>query len=113
MAVDRSGGGRPHQTGRPPVGAKLAALIGQMARDKPGLGVQADPGRAARRWVPDRASPVRRVLPGLRIPPARQRSRTTWQQFLRTQKEAEAGDCQLSGSVSRGHSREPERPVCR
>ncbi len=43
----------PAREGRPPVDAKLAALIGQMARE-PGLGLQADPGRTARPRVPGR-----------------------------------------------------------
>ena len=38
----------PHRVGRPPVDAKLAVLIEQMARENPGWGLQADAGRTAR-----------------------------------------------------------------
>lgn len=34
----------PHCGGRPPVDVKVAVLIEQMARNNPGLGIQADPG---------------------------------------------------------------------
>jgi putative transposase len=72
--------------GRTPAGRRRArgADRADGARE-PGLGLQADPGRAARPGVPGRASTVRRVLKRLRIPPAPQRSRTTWRQFLHTQ----------------------------
>ena len=77
----------PHQSGRPPVDAKLAALIGQMARENPGWGYQRIRGELPGLGYRIGASTVRRVRRGLRIPPAPQRSRTTWQQFLRTQAE--------------------------
>jgi hypothetical protein len=44
----------PHKGGRPSVGAKVAALIEQMAREHPSWGVPADPGRAAQRRLPGR-----------------------------------------------------------
>jgi hypothetical protein len=44
----------PDRGGRPHVDAKVAVLIGQMARENPGLGIQADPGRVARPGVPGR-----------------------------------------------------------
>jgi hypothetical protein len=52
---------------------------------EPGLGVQADPSELLGLGVRIGASTVRRILKRLRIPPAPQRSRTIWQQFLRTQ----------------------------
>ena len=44
----------PHRTGRPPVDAKVAELIGQMARENPGWGYKPDPGRATWPWLPGR-----------------------------------------------------------
>ena len=38
----------PHRGGRPPVDPRIAALIQRVAREKPGLGLSADPGRTAR-----------------------------------------------------------------
>ena len=76
----------PHQGGRPPAGARAAALIEQMARGEPGPGRSADPGRTARPRVPGRGAPrCGGSSKRLRIPPAPHRHRTTWRQFLRTQ----------------------------
>ena len=74
----------PHKSGRPPVDAKLAALIEQMARDNPGWGYKRIQGELLGMGYRVGASTVRRVLRRLRIPPAPQRSRSTWRQFLRT-----------------------------
>jgi putative transposase len=75
----------PHRGGRPPIDAKLAALIGQMARENPAWGYQRIQGELLGLGIRVGASTVRRVLRRLRIPPAPQRSRSTWRQFLRTQ----------------------------
>src|SRR5215469_8709384 len=75
----RSGGGRP------PVDARLVLLIGQMAQEYPGWGYKRIQGELIGLGIRVGASTVRRVLKRLRIPPAPQRSRTTWRQFLRTQ----------------------------
>jgi putative transposase len=75
----------PPKGGRPPVDGKLAALIGQMARENPGWGYKRIQGELLGLGYRVGASTVRRVLRRLRIPPAPQRSRTTWRQFLRTQ----------------------------
>jgi putative transposase len=75
----------PHRSGRPPVDARLAALIGQMARENPGWGYKRIQGELLGLGYRVGASTVQRVLRRLRIPPAPQRSRTTWRQFLRTQ----------------------------
>jgi len=75
----RSGGGRP------PVDARLVVLIGQMARENPGWGYKRIQGELVGLGIRVGASTVRRVLKRLRIPPAPQRSRTTWRQFLHTQ----------------------------
>ena len=74
-----------HRGGRPPVDPRLAALIEQMARENPGGGYQRIQGELPGRGLRVGASTVRRVLKRLRIPPASQRSRTTWRQFLRSQ----------------------------
>jgi putative transposase len=75
----------PHRGGRPPVDAKLVVLIVQMARENPGWGYKRIQGELLGLGIRVGASTVRRVLKRLRIPPAPQRSRSTWRQFLRTQ----------------------------
>jgi transposase InsO family protein len=75
----------PRNGGRPPVDAQVAMLIGQMARENPGWGYKRIQGELLGLGYRVGASTVRRVLRRLRIPPAPQRSRTTWRQFLRSQ----------------------------
>jgi putative transposase len=75
----------PRRGGRPPVDAKLVVLIEQMARENPGWGYRRIQGELLGLGIGVAASTVRRVLKRLQIPPAPQRSRSTWQQFLRTQ----------------------------
>jgi hypothetical protein len=75
----------PRNGGRPPVGAQVAMLIGQMARENPGWGYKRIQGELLGLGYRVGASTVRRVLRRLRIPAAPQRSRTTWRQFLRSQ----------------------------
>ena len=74
----------PRRSGRPPVDAKLAALIEQMARENPGWGYQPIQGELPGPGIRVGASAVRRVLRRLPIPPAPQRTGSTWRQFLRT-----------------------------
>jgi putative transposase len=75
----------PHVGGRPPVDARLAALIEKMARENPGWGYKRIQGELLGLGYRVGASTMRRVLKRLRIPPAPDRSRSTWRQFLRTQ----------------------------
>jgi putative transposase len=75
----------PHKGGRPSIDAKVAALIEQMARENPGWGYKRIQGELLGLGYQVGASTVRRVLKRLRIPPAPQRERTTWRQFLRGQ----------------------------
>ncbi|MFD0850777.1 hypothetical protein ACFQ07_00855, partial [Actinomadura adrarensis] len=44
----------PHRGGRPPVDVRVVVLIEKMARENPGWGVPADPGRVARPGDPGR-----------------------------------------------------------
>jgi transposase len=75
----------PRRGGRPPVNAEIAELIGQMARENPGWAYKRIQGELLGLGYRVGASTVRRVLRRLRIPPAPQRSPTTWRQFLRSQ----------------------------
>jgi putative transposase len=75
----------PRRRGRPPVDARLAVLIEQMARENPGWGYRRIQGELLGLGYRVSASTVRRVLKRLRVPPAPHRSRSTWRQFLRTQ----------------------------
>ena len=74
----------PHRGGRTPVDARVAALIEQMARENPSWGYKRIQGELLGLGYRVGASTVRRILKRLRIPPALQRTRTTWRQFLRT-----------------------------
>jgi putative transposase len=75
----------PRHGGRPPVDGKLVVLIERMARENPGWGYKRIQGELLGLGYRVGASTVRRVLRRLRIPPAPQRGRSTWRQFLRTQ----------------------------
>jgi putative transposase len=78
----------PHRVGRPPVDAKLAVLIEQMARENPGWGYKRMQGELLGLGIRVSASTVRRVLKRPRTTPAPRRSRSTWRQFLHTQASA-------------------------
>jgi putative transposase len=78
----------PRRAGRPPVDAQVAVLIEQTARENPGWGYKRIQGELLGLGYRVGASTVRRVLKRLGIPPAPNRSRSTWRQFLRTQASA-------------------------
>jgi putative transposase len=76
----------PDRTGRPPIDAALAALIGKLAKQNPTWGYQRIQGELLKVGRRVGASTIRRVLTQLRIPPAPTRAdRTSWRQFLRAQ----------------------------
>src|SRR6266702_2448204 len=75
----------PRRGGRPPIDARVAVLIEQMARENPGWGYKRIQGELLDLGYRVGASTVRRVLTRLRIPPAPHRTPSTWRQFLRTQ----------------------------
>jgi len=74
----------PPRRGRPPIDARLAALIGRMARESPGWGYQRIPGDLPGLGYRVSAATIRPVLQRLRAPPAPRRRDATCRQFLRT-----------------------------
>ena len=75
----------PRKTGRPPLDPQVVALIEELARENPGWGYKRIQGELLGLGYRVGTSTVRRVLRRLNIPPAPQRDRATWRQFLRSQ----------------------------
>ena len=67
----------PHQTGRPPVSAEIAALIERLATDNDSWGYKRIQGELLKLGHRVSASTIRRVLRALKIPPAPQRHTDT------------------------------------
>ncbi len=75
-----------HKGGRPPVEAKVAELIEQMARENPGWGYTRIQGELLTVGHRVSASTICRILKALKIPPAPRRDTgTTWRKFLHAQ----------------------------
>src|SRR5260370_33383729 len=73
-------------TGRPPVGAEIAALIERLATENHLWGYKRIQGELLKLGHQVGASTIRRVLKARKIPPApKRRTDTTWRTFLHTQ----------------------------
>ena len=76
----------PHRTGRPPVSAEMVTLIERLATENNSWGYKRIQGELLKLGHRVSASTIRRVLKGLKIPPAPKRhTGTTWRKFLHTQ----------------------------
>jgi putative transposase len=76
----------PNRTGRLPVSAEITALIERLATENRSWGYMRIQGELLKLGHRVGASTIRRVLKGLKIPPAPKRhTNTTWRQFLHTQ----------------------------
>jgi transposase InsO family protein len=75
----------PNRTGRPPVSAEIAALIGRLATENHSWGYQRVQGELLKLGHRVSASTIRRVLKALKIPVPQRRTDATWRNFLRVQ----------------------------
>jgi putative transposase len=76
----------PRRTGRPPVGAEIAALIERLATENHLWGYKRIQGELLKLGHQVGASTIRRVLKARKILPApKRRTDTTWRTFLHTQ----------------------------
>ncbi|WSG40614.1 integrase core domain-containing protein [Dactylosporangium sp. NBC_01737] len=75
----------PNHGGRPRLNGELADLIGRLAVENPTWGYVRIQGELRKLGHRVSRATIQRLLRLRRIPPAPQRSQTTWRQFLRTQ----------------------------
>jgi transposase InsO family protein len=75
----------PNRGGRPRVDRELADLIGRLATENPTWGYVRIQGELRKLGHHISRASIQRLLHRQRIPPAPQRSNTTWRQFLPTQ----------------------------
>jgi transposase InsO family protein len=78
----------PKRRGRPPTVRSIRALVLRLARENPSWGYRRIHGELAALGIKVAASTVWELLKEHGIPPAPERNRTTWADFLRSQAEA-------------------------
>jgi transposase len=100
----------PHRTaGRPPLERQLRELIVRLARENPHWGYRRIVGELQQLGFAVSATTVRKILRDAGVPPAAQRQRLTWRQFLR-QQAASIWACDLS--VEAAGVKVERLPVC-
>jgi putative transposase len=109
----------PNHGGRPRLNDDLDDLIAQLASENPSWGYVRIQGELRKLGHHVSRASIQRLLRHRRIPPAPQRSNTTWRQFLRTQADTILAcdflhvDCALPPAgvrVHRDRGRNPLRP---
>jgi len=79
----------PHRRpGRPPIGPEVRELVVRLARENPSWGYQRIVGELHKLGVAVSGSSVRNILVAAGLPPAPQRNRQCWRNFLRAHGES-------------------------
>jgi putative transposase len=79
----------PHRRpGRPPIDAEVRALIVRLARENPSWGYLRIVGELRKLSITVSATSVRTILAQAKVPPAPQRDRQSWRDFLRAHGES-------------------------
>jgi hypothetical protein len=100
----------PHRgPGRPRIGGEVRELIVRLARENPHWGYRRIVGELQQLGFAVSATTVRKILRDAGVPPAAQRQRLTWRQFLR-QQAASIWACDLS--VEAAGVKVERLPVC-
>jgi putative transposase len=74
----------PHRRlGRPPLDRKVEALVGRLARENPGWGYRRIVGELRSLGISGSATSMRTILLRQGLPPAPQRNKLSWREFLR------------------------------